>query len=477
MKIFRKYTDNQMNAIGSGLHLKSVFFNLVLLWFGLLVSACSDFLEVDPPRNTLISETVFRDPATVESALANLYYSMREEQGLVSGLTGLTPAMGIYGDELDYYGFSADYLQMYNHNLMAENDVVLAWWRQAYNVIYSANAIIEGVEKSSDLTTVEINSAKGQALFVRAYFHSLLVLLYGDVPFIADTDYLENNKVSRMPEAEVYRRIIADLEEAIILLEGFEPSSNERVVPDLHAAMALLSRMYLYVENWEMADEMATELIAVFPLETDLDQVFLKDSPETIWQLKPEEGRNTYEATQLIIPSVPGQTYALTDDLLDSFEVGDLRLDQWVGSVSDVDETITLHYANKYRADANETTSEEYSILFRCSEQYLIRAEARVHLENNVGARTDLNSIRNRAGLQDIVANTQSELLEAILQERRVELFTEQGHRWFDLKRTGRVNEVMGAKKDNWRSTDVLLPIPETELDTNPNLLPQNPGY
>ncbi|SNZ02116.1 RagB/SusD family nutrient uptake outer membrane protein, partial [Flagellimonas pacifica] len=210
-----------------------------------------------------------------------------------------------------------------------------------------------------------------------------------------------------------------------------------------------------------------------------LDQVFLKGSQETIWQLRADADfpKNTREAVQMIIQTIPGQSYALTNDLLGAFEDGDLRLDHWVGNRSDTDNTITLHYAHKYKAGLNETESLEYSILFRLAEQFLIRAEAKVHMGDIAGARADLDAIRNRAGLPNTMANTESDILEAILLERRVELFTEQGHRWFDLKRTGNAGSVLGAMKPNWQETDILLPIPETELEVNPNLLPQNLGY
>ena len=98
-------------------------------------------------------------------------------------------------------------------------------------------------------------------------------------------------------------------------------------------------------------------------------------------------------------------------------------------------------------------------------------------LGNLTGARSDLNTIRSRAGLPNSTANTGDELFSAILAERRIELFAEQGHRWFDLKRSGKATEVLGGLKPNWEETDVLLPVPESELDTNPNLLPQNQGY
>ena len=122
-------------------------------------------------------------------------------------------------------------------------------------------------------------------------------------------------------------------------------------------------------------------------------------------------------------------------------------------------------------------SGNEYSILLRLAEQYLIRAEARLYLGDLDGAKTDLNLIRNRAALPPITTNIEDELKLAIENERRHELFTEQGHRWFDLKRTARANEILGPIKPNWHNTDILLPIPETELNLNPNLQPQNPGY
>lgn len=438
---------------------------------------CSDFVEVDPPKNILIAETVFNDAATVKSAMANILYGMREE-GMVSGTFGLTTAMGIYSDELDYYGFDAPYSQLYQHTLLASNNTVLGWWSNAYNLIYGANDIIRGVGNSSTLTEEEKNRFMGQALFVRAYMHSLLISLFGDVPYVSTTDYLENSKVARLPEATVRALIIEDLSRAVTLLEDLDNLSNERVLPDQYAAKALLARMYLLDGNWELAEAMASEVIGTFPLEMDLDRVFLKESTETIWQLKPgETPRNTQLANELVIQTIPGQTYALTNTLLEAFEVGDLRKVHWVGSHSNSDYTLTLYFANKYKATFAETESLEYPIVFRSAEQYLIRSEARARLGNIYGAQQDLNSIRNRAGLADTNASTESDLMAGILKERRTELFVESGHRWFDLKRTGNADAVLGAFKPGWQSTDILLPIPESELEINPNLLPQNAGY
>ncbi|MHA7944926.1 RagB/SusD family nutrient uptake outer membrane protein [Formosa sp. 3Alg 14/1] len=450
---------------------------LIIFSLNVMNSSCSEFVDVDPPKNFLVAETVFNDPATVESALANIYYKMRE-QGLVSGRYGVSSLLGIYSDELDYYLFNSEYQEFYGHSIISSNTVVSGWWSHAYNVIYAANDIIKGVKSSDALSLEEKDVFLGQALFIRGYIHSLLVNLYGDIPYITTTNYLENNIVVRIPEETVYDNIIYDLTQAIPLLEGLEPSA-ERVIPNQATAIALLARIYLYTEQYELAEETATILISNHNLETDITKVFLKDSRETLWQFKPNgiSDMNTYEANEFVIQSIPGQAYALSQTLLDEFEPNDLRVSNWIGTKISDDGSTTLKFAYKYKALFTELNSLEYSILFRLSEQYLIRAESRAKLGDVSGAQLDLNTIRNRAGLGNTSASNKEGLLNALLHERQVELFTEFGHRWFDLKRLGLVEKILQPIKPNWKSTDVLLPIPESELEKNPNLKPQNLGY
>src|SRR5690606_25016061 len=99
------------------------------------------------------------------------------------------------------------------------------------------------------------------------------------------------------------------------------------------------------------------------------------------------------------------------------------------------------------------------------------------HLNNLAESLLDLNEVRTRAGLQNSTASNLEELLMAISQERRVEFFAEWGHRWFDLKRTNLANDALAnLKAPNWQSTDILYPIPHSQLLLNPNLT-QNEGY
>jgi hypothetical protein len=280
-----------------------------------------------------------------------------------------------------------------------------------------------------------------------------------------------------MAAAQVYDNILADLLEAKSLL-GDEYMESERVRPNSLVVSALLGRVYLYLGDWANAELESSRVLnsSLFTLDTDINNVFLKDSPSTIWQFKPlNEGDNTLDGSIHILTSGPPTIAALNADLVGDMEDGDLRRTNWVGEVSDG--TQTWYFPFKYKEQFNTGTSLEYSKVFRLAEQYLIRAEARAMTGNISGAQQDLNRVRNRAGLESTTASTSEQLRDAIISERRFELFTEFGHRWFDLRRTGTAEEVLAPIKSGWRNTDLLLPIPESELLANPNLNPQNPGY
>jgi hypothetical protein len=165
---------------------------------------------------------------------------------------------------------------------------------------------------------------------------------------------------------------------------------------------------------------------------------------------------------------------------LNSFEANDNRKSQWLGTTSVNGNTYFFPFKYKIgRLDAMPNGNiDQFYMVFRLAEQYLIRAEARAHLNNITNAIADLNFIRVRAGITDI-SNTivQQEALEAIAHERQVELFAEWGHRWMDLKRTNKCNKVLASiKGSNWQPTDTLYPIPYSEIMSAPNLI-QNEGY
>ena len=207
-----------------------------------------------------------------------------------------------------------------------------------------------------------------------------------------------------------------------------------------------------------------------------MSQIFLNNSTTTVWQLNPSGStRNTAEGSLYIFTNGPPPTAALSADFMNCFEAGDLRKTTWIKSVTDG--VSTWYHPYKYKQNKSSTPSKESSIIFRTAELYLIRAEARVQSGNLTSGKEDLNLIRDLAGLPPTPALTKETLLQAIIEERRVELFTEYGHRFYDLKRLGIIDNVLPETKPGWNSTDKLLPIPELELSLNKNLLPQNLGY
>ncbi|MDX1829290.1 MAG: RagB/SusD family nutrient uptake outer membrane protein [Lutibacter sp.] len=475
----KNFNNNKLNTR----YHKDIIWRLVVLVIIILVvtlsiCSCNDFVEIDLPSSQLTSNGVFEEKTTANAAMTDIYSKIRDAGLLTGSATGLSHLLGNYADELDFYGSSQNAaVVFYNNSLIASNADVKRLWDTSYNQIYAANAVIEGVENSVNLPIADRKQLRGEALFVRSLIHFYLTNLFGDIPYITTTDYEKNSIAVRVPDSTIYNNIKDDLEEAIQLLPE-DYFSTERVRPNKYTVYALLSRVNLYAGLWSEAAIEASEVInntGLYVYEQDLDKVFLKESTSTIWQLAPGfSGGNTLESETFNFTIGPPPLSALSANFMAAFDPNDQREIHWTKAVSDG--STTWYHPFKYKS-SNTGSSVEYSIVFRLGELYLIRAEARAHLGDLLGAKEDLNKIRNRAGLEDTTTLSQDEILDAILQERRLELFTEFGHRFFDLKRFNKVDEVLSMVKPGWDSHDVLFPIPETELKLNPNLQPQNQGY
>jgi hypothetical protein len=445
----------------------------------IMLGSCESFVEVNLPKSQLTNTAVFQDYETADAALTDIYSNIRDKGILTGAYTGISNQLGNYADDLTAYGNPSNQsLAFYNNALLSSSSNIADYWNSSYNQIYAANAIIEGVESSKNLSADNKNQLQAEAFFIRALSHFYLVNLFGDIPYIKETDYRKNSVVSKITVEQVYQNIISDLENAIRLLpEDFEIS--QRVRPNKFTFRALLARVYLYNKSYPEAANEASAILnqtGLYSLENDLNDVFLIDSKETIWQLQsPVAGQNTLEGGFFIFTAGPPSLTALNMNLVNSFVENDLRRINWIKTVTD-DNSVWYH-PNKYKEKDNTPSSKEYSVLLRLSEQYLIRSEARAMQGDLIGAKEDLNKIRQRAGLENTSAVSQQEIITAVLQERRWEFFTEQGHRFFDLKRVGRIDSVLSLVKSGWNSTDTLFPIPQNELSTNPNLRPQNAGY
>ncbi|MBK8605403.1 MAG: RagB/SusD family nutrient uptake outer membrane protein [Chitinophagaceae bacterium] len=178
--------------------------------------------------------------------------------------------------------------------------------------------------------------------------------------------------------------------------------------------------------------------------------------------------------------------FPLTADLLNSFETGDLRKVKWVllNNLANYPNNNERMFPLKYKWTSSSgivppAAQQEDNKFIRLAEIILIRAETRARLNDLSGAAADLNSIRNRAGLLNTTAISQTDIIDAIIKERRMEFFFEKGIRWYDLVRTGKANATLSVipYKTGWTIDKVLMPIPQDEIDKSANVLTPNPGY
>lgn len=462
--------------------------NLIIL----SLVGCKKFVEITPPQTQLVTASVFNNSASATAALTNIYTQMYSNHASLN----ISQTNGLLSDELTNYSTSADMTGYYMNAMVATQDN--GDWSRTYNYIYRSNAIIEALKNNVAISSNVANQLTGEAKFIRAFCHFYLTNAYGDVPLVTTTDYNVNATLARTAKSQVFQQVIADLKDAQSLLNSnyIDASdtvvTTERIRPTKWAAAALLARAYLYTAKYDSAEFYASAVLSNTTLydTTSLNNVFLKNSKEAIWQLATPLPSNNYVTTDgyvYILQGAPstssGSTSTLSPQLLNSFEMNDQRKVNWVSSITAGGTTYYFPY--KYKVYMSPTISE-YTMVLRLGEQYLIRAEARAQQGNLNGAISDLDVIRNRANLP-LIANTnpgisQSDLLTAILHERQVELFTEWGHRWFDLARTNNVNAVMSVvtplKGGTWNPDghQALYPIPQNDRNSNPNLS-QNTGY
>jgi hypothetical protein len=438
-----------------------------------LLSGCQKLVDNTPSIAQLQEKLVYQDSLTAASAVAGMYGELSYTGAYRSGLSTLP---GLSADELDFVGNSYDAFT--KNALLSNNGAVASLWQAPYSTIYLANSIIAAVPGSPNLSEGFKNRAVGEARFIRALGYFYLVNLFGDVPLILTTDVAQTKVRPRDAEAAVYKQIVEDLKFAQSNLPSdYAAFGNDRTRATKWAATALLARVDLYLGDWNGAAAESGSLIdndATFRLEKDLNTVFAPNNKEAIFQFYNDlQGYTGYATDVLPNPVQPIPKYVYTEDMKAAFEVGDLRKTAWSAPITYIGKTYL--YPAKYKSLISEANSEYYTV-FRLAEQFLIRAEARAHLNNFQGVRDDLFAIRDRANLGKITANDQASLLLAVEQERRIELNAEWGHRWLDLKRTNRINTVLGALKPSWKTDAMLYPIPSQQRIVNRNLS-QNPGY
>jgi hypothetical protein len=437
----------------------------------MLATSCKKLVDNGDVKVSLSVEKVYSDSAATVAAVTALYGNYGNAEGFVLN----SCEYGAMSADDAYFVNGAIAFDVFHTNTVTPDySRVISY--PAYRAIYAANNDLENIPGSTVISSKLKNQLIGECKFMRAYFYFYVINFYGDMPLVLTTNVAINATMARTPSAQVYQQIIADLTDAKALLTDTYPSI-ERTRINKKAVSAFLARVYLYTNNYAAAQSEASEVINsnTYSLEPDPNNVFLKTSKETIWQIESNYSASVKGVTPMgnaFIPASATPSVVLYDALNNAFETADKRKSSWRKAISY--NSNTYYYPYKYKYRSTSTSGNEYSVMLRLAEQYLIRAEALARQGNIPAAQDDLNKVRSRAGLSNTTATDLNLMLTALEQERWVELFTENSDRWLNLKR--RVVRVLTATKGGFPAYQALYPLWRTDIINNVNLT-QNPGY
>jgi hypothetical protein len=441
---------------------------LIYLLLLVFISGC-EVLDLEP-ESKISDKLAITDASSLETAVYGMYSRLHNNDyyGLTFQSLGYLP-----GDNVKWTG-SYDFLAQFDaNNIRPDNTQLPPVFTGIYRTINVANQVIKASLTLTDplLSAQNRKLYKGEAYFVRALAYFDLSRLWGGMQIVSEptTSSLDNVNTGRSSLQETRMQVLNDLNSADSLL----PETTNRNRATRKTVYALKARLYLYMQDWANAELFATKLIADnnYELIIPYNSFFannVKNTKESIFEL-------AYSATDQNAHSMWWQPpvnsgrreWAPTDELvtlLNDPATGGNRKTM----LARTSPPGNLWYGNMYYR--NPRTDPAF--VLRIAEMYLIRAEARAHLNKINEGLSDLNAVRSRAGLTAAAAANSDILLLAIEQERRLE-FAFEPHRWFDLVRTSRLDDVMGVTDQNkW-----VMPIPVGEIQASNGVLEQNSGY
>lgn len=442
----------------------STFAASALLLSGVGLAGC-DVLSPSPTASVEASEAL-TTPRQAEIVLNSVYDRLQNQNDISVIFNDLI------SDNAAWSGSYPTWQQVDIFTYDPANVDIQNRWSGMYSVINAANNVIAGVPNIAtgvNFTEARRNEIVGEAKAARAFAYLHLVNWFGDVPLLLTPTQSATDAgifPSRAAVSAVYTQIEQDLTEA----EAAMGTTNRAAsFLDVWAVKGLLSRVYLYQGKWAQAETKASEVIAnpAFSLSTLATLWEGGGGNEILWALTYVAGSDPNNMSFFAYPANAGgrYEYAPTAELNSAYVTGDGRRAYTIRTVS------AARTVGKY---FRTTTDDDPVFHVRLAEMYLNRAEARAQQGTNVaGALSDLNAIHTRAGLTALAGLSGASLLDAIYLERRLELAFE-GHRWFDLKRTGRAISTLSIP--NADTKYLLWPIPKRETDVNKELT-QNPGY
>ena len=450
---------------------------IIVLSLIILSFSCGKYLDIEPQQSISASEAL-NDANGIKTAVFGMY-QLFATTDLFSGYGHpiINSDLLINADDLVWTGFSdAIYHPVFNKHIVATNALAQGFWIRCYAIINQANAIEIALDQFefAHKNKADKNRFRGEISFMRGLVYTYLIEFFAEpwskgrfdsapgVPIALPVENpLDNGALPRSTIKEVYDYIIGEFQTAKDLL----PEQNA-FFPTTFSASAMLSRIYLIQEKFDMVKQESSRVLAAgqFELLADHSQVFNQatNTSEDLFafQITPTEGTNIM--SEFYTGELEGGLafIAISDDHVMKYEPDDLRA--------------TLFYFDKQSGSRRTSkwklrpSSDGNVTIIRLAEMLLNRAEARYHLGDITGSVKDINSIRKRAGLMELTSDVLD--LNVILKERYCELVFE-GHQFRDLKRT---RSQVGAL--SYDDPSLVFPIPQREIDINPALV-QNEGY
>ena len=488
-----------------------------LLWIVILMTGCTDFLQIDPQGNLtqnsfpVSSSDALQATNAVYTAVRDWYYN-----------SGGYPILDIMSDDAYKGSNSNDQLATVgaydNFTFNTTGDGLDRWWATLYQGIKWANVVIEKVPLVSMDTTLS-NRYIGEARFLRGLFYFDLVRAWGEVPLV--TTSIPPLHMGKAPKTDIYSLIISDLQYADKhLKKRSEQNSSDKGRATQGASEALLAKVYLFQNDFINAEKYALKVIQ--SNEYSLEQRFLdangvngNNGVESVFEIgalgvEDYEGGGAQYANTQGVRGTPNRGWGFNRpsiDLRKSFEPGDPRLKGTIIDLGDtldgvyikgdpdpindpvvivkgIGDTVNIQcYNRKVWTPGKDTPTQwgHHRRLIRYADVLLTAAEALNENGKPANALIYLNLVRARARggnisiLPDVTITDKNLLRDKILLERRHELAME-GQRFWDLVRTGKAPSILGPLGFIAGKHEVL-PIHQSEIDISQGSLTQNPNY
>ena len=452
-----------------------------VLWIWVVVGAilpvsCNDLLKVEP-ENNVSDEGIIVDQSSAENALNGAY------RGAGSGLGSSIVSWNIAADNVVSFQRQGTLIAYLQPSVAAADRTNGFGYNGNYTAINRVNFVIANVEMlpESQFSGNSREAILAQAFALRALAFINLTVTFGAVPIVTRPSTATNqNGIKQSPRKEVFEQAMSDLDRAETLF-GSNNTINDRGRISIWAVYALKARLYLYMERWNEAEEYASKIIAntsSFGLAETPEGYFLnKKSRESIFEFVYSNSSRLPFRTYYLPSNMGGmQDYSVPPDLYN--KLNDTNFGGNRSQLVFYGSGAQTYFVNLYAKTDGSSSIQT----LRLAEQYLIRSESRLKKETPdiTGAIEDLDVVKERAGVPLLAISsklTYGELLLEIENERRYELAFE-GHRYFDIIRTGRAPEVFGIHEPRYLDPRFwVFPFPYSLVLAYDEDLEQNEGY